>query len=243
MNTATETVEQTEAPTVEAEETKTEAPAEEKPAKAPKVDPTKNCLCSSYEITDTKDESGESTFTTGCEQTTKRTFAQGHDARLVSFLVDGHFDGYTLRQAQGDGTFVTYASPVEAVAGVSEPLRLKAEKAVANRSERDAKKAKAVADREAAKAAKKAEKEKKAAEAKAAKEAAKNAPKDDKAKVVEGSQEGDAVPVDLTEGTHTIKVGRRTFENAVIDGDGTARYLDGEGNEQTVVQDGYRLIK
>lgn len=210
----------------------TEAPAEEKAA--PKGKQPHDCLCQSYEVADPKD--ADSVFTTGCEQTTKSVFAQGHDARLVSFLVDGHFDGYQLRQII-DGKTTVYAVPADAVAHVSEPLRLKAEKATDNRTARDKAKADAKEAREAKKAEAKAAKEKAAAEKAAAKEA--NAPKATGAEVVAGSTEGDQTP--LAEGEVKIKVGRWEY-NATIDDEGNAHYVDGSGEEQVRAPGVFQLL-
>lgn len=216
-----------------------EAAPEAKPEKPAKVDPTKPCYCSFWEVYDPQDE--ESVFTTGCAQTTKRQFAQGHDARLVSFLVDGHFDGYAIRFVK-DATSTGYDGPVSAAATASAALKDKAEKAVANRkTKQDAKEAKA-AEREAAKKAK-AEEKAKLAEAKAAEKAAKAAaPKDDKARVVEGSQEGDR-PVEGARTDARIKVGRYTYENVEIDAEGNATFVhEKTGETQVVPRDGYRLL-
>ncbi len=224
----------------------TEAPAaEETQAKPVKVDPAKPCFCSPWEIVDTKDETGESVFTTGCDLTTKRTFAQGHDAKFVSFLVDGHFDGYTIQRIEG-GAPVVYSDPVAAAALASDKLKEKAERAVANRQERinsakargearDQARAEKRAAAEAEKARKAAEKQA-AAEAKKAEKAA--APKDVAAQVVPGSQEGDAP----ASGLARIKVGRREYD-AVIEEDGSAKYNDEKtGEERTIERDGYRLL-
>lgn len=210
----------------------TEAPAEEKAA--PKGKQPHDCLCQSYEVADPKD--ADSVFTTGCEQTTKSVFAQGHDARLVSFLVDGHFDGYQLRQIV-DGKTTVYAVPADAVAHVSAPLKAKAEKATDNRTARNQAKADAAADREKKKAEKKAAKEKAAAEKAAAKEA--NAPKATGAEVVAGSTEGDQTP--LAEGEVKIKVGRWEY-NATIDDEGNAHYVDGSGEEQVRAPGVFQLL-
>lgn len=228
--------------------TDTTAP-EAAPETAPKVDKNvaKPCFCGYFEVgnfdPDVKDEDAE-IFTTGCSQTTKRTFAQGHDARLISFLVDGYFDGYDLRLVE-NGVAVTFGTPAEAAARASDALRIKAEKATETRSikkaaidqrkqEREAKK---VATAEA-KAAAKVEREAKAEQAKADKEAAKAAKP--QAEVVAGSQEGDAP--ELPEGVTKIKVGRWEY-NAFIDADtGAATFVDGKGDEQTVERDGYRLL-
>lgn len=232
---ATETVEPG---TTEEQAAEVEAmtPAEAKPEKAPKVDPTKPCFCSFFEVTDTKDESGDSTFTTGCEQTTKRQFAQGHDARLVSFLVDYWLDDYSIRMIK-DGVAQSFATPADAAALASDKLRDKAAAATENGVAKiKAKKAKAD-EREAAKAEKAKVKEAAAQAKKEKADAAASAPKDVPVTVVEGSQEGDGPA-----GVVRIKVGRKEYD-ATVDGEGTARFLDEKtGEEQVIERDGYRLL-
>lgn len=215
--------------------TDTEAPAEKAPKK---IKEKHDCLCASFEVVDPQDPQN-SIFSTGCDQQTYGTFAQGHDARLVSFLVDGIKDGYYIQQLK-DGQPVRFNTPAEAVAQASDALRGKAEKATENmraklaaKQELASKKAEAKANREALAAKKKAEKEA-AAAAKA------KGPKQTGAEVVAGSGEGDGTP--LAEGQVKIKVGRFEY-NAMVDEDGTATYVDGAGATQTVERDGYRLLE
>lgn len=213
----------------------------EKPAAEPKPDPTHACLCSTYELVDRKDP--DTVFSTGCNQTTKSTFAQGHDARLVSFLVEGHMDGYQIRQLVG-GRYVVRDTPADAAGIASDKLRAKAEAATQNAADRQAVKTEKAAVRQAARDAKakeKAEKEAAAAAKKAEAAAAKTAnPKAVGAEVVAGSAEGDQTPLD--EGQIKIKVGRWEY-NATIDDEGNATYVDGAGATQIVERDGYRLLE
>lgn len=205
--------------------------------KAPKVDPTHACLCSTYELVDRKDP--DSLFSTGCSQTTKSQFAQGHDAKLVSFLVEGFMDGYAIRQLV-DGKYVSRVTPEEAARVASTKLGDKAAAATQNATDRQAVKDARAKEREAAKA-KKAE-EKAARDAKKAEEKATkaNEPKAVGAEVIAGSSEGDqSTPA---EGQVKIKVGRWEY-NATIDGEGNASYVDGSGAAQTVERDGYRLLE
>jgi hypothetical protein len=211
------------------------APAEETKVV---VDPSHPCLCQYFEVFDPKD--GESVFTTGCTQKTKATFAQGHDARLVSFLVEGKGDGYEIRFVK-DGVSTGYGTPAEAVANVSNALQGKAEKAWANKQDKTT----AVAQRKAARDRLKADKAAKKAEADAAK-AAKKAeakaagPQANGAEVVAGSAEGEQA--NLQPGQAIIKVGRWEYV-ANITGDGTAIYTDGKGKEETRERDGYQLLR
>jgi hypothetical protein len=231
--TDTDTTVQEQSP-ADPEGTNVEKPAEQAPA--PKPDPSHPCACGFYEVYNPKSE--EEVFTTGCVQATKATFAQGHDARLVSFLVEGKGDGYEIRHVK-DGVSTTYGTPGEAVADVSNKLQGKAEKAWENKqakltgaaerkAARDELKAKKLADKEAAAKAK--------ADAKAAKD---NAPKATGAEVVAGSTEGDQT--ELAEGQARIKVGRWEYV-ADVDEDGVATYTDGAGAVQTRERDGYQLL-
>jgi hypothetical protein len=220
----------------------TNAPAEAQAEKTPKPAPAKHaCACQFYEVYKPGDE--DQVFTTGCTQDTGSVFAQGHDARLVSFLVDGKADGYEIRHVK-DGVSTSYATPAESVADISNALQGKAEKAWENRqarlsgaaerkAARDALKAKKAADREAAKQAK-------AAAAEAKKAEAKSTPKAVGVEVVAGSSEGDQT--ELQPGQAIIKVGKFEYL-ADVDADGNAAYTDGSGAEQARERDGYQLLR
>ncbi len=97
-----------------------------KPARTPKVKPEPHrCLCASFELANLATlgkGADEERFATGCQATTASTFAQGHDARLVSFLVSGHLDGYAIRQATPEGTFVVHTTPEDAAKVASPAL-------------------------------------------------------------------------------------------------------------------------
>lgn len=209
----------------------------DKPAKEPK-NVLKPCLCSTYEVghfDETEGTADETIYTTDCKAQTKRQFAQGHDARLVSFLVDGFFDGYDIRQVVS-GVARTFDSPQSAALVASEALGVKAEKATANRGER-------IKAKEAKTAERLAKQEQRKQEA-ADKLAAKQADKDAKA-ATKASAPKD-VPVNVVsdpapEGQVKIKVGRWEY-NATIDGEGTASFTDGKGEPQTVERDGYRIL-
>lgn len=226
------------------EKTEETAPAEQPAAQkepAPKAQPHA-CLCGFYEVVGaTEDE----VFSTGCAQTTMRMFAQGHDARLVSFLVDGFFDGYKLQMVEG-GVTKTYNTPAEAAARASDSLSAKALKATASRqlkvsgaderkAARDALKERKATEKAIKDAAKAAEK----AAAAEAKKTETKAPQKAGAEVIAGSAEGDSTP--LAEDQVKIKVGRWEY-NAEIDGDGVATFLDGKGDIQRIERDGYRIL-
>jgi hypothetical protein len=113
----------------------------------------KPCTCSLFEVGEEFETDGQpdrSIFTTNCDRKTNNRFAQGHDAKLVGFLVRAHLDGQTIWQQDG-GILITFGGPVEAAGAVSASLAAKAEKMLATA----AKKAEAKAVREAAKTAKK----------------------------------------------------------------------------------------
>jgi hypothetical protein len=212
------------------------------PAEKPvKVDPTKDCLCGNFEVFDPKDE--DSVFNTGCNQTTKRQFAQGHDARLVSFLVGGVADGYSLRMVK-DGVSQSFATPEDAARTASEALAQKAKLATENMQAKSAAKESKAAERATAKQAKAAEKAealrlKAEAKERAAAEKAEAKAAKPQAEVAAGSGEGDGVPT--PEGQTKIKVGRWEY-NAVVDADGVAHFTDGKGDEQSIERDGYRVL-
>lgn len=208
--------------------------AEMKPAEA-SAPIERDCACQTFELVG-KDDPDE-VFKTDCGRTTKSVFAQGHDARLVSFLVDGYMDGYALRRVV-NSTASSYATPADAAGTVSEALRNKAATATVNAQAKAAAKAAKAKERADAKQAKQAEKAKAAAD-KAAKKAEKAGPKATGAEVVAGSAEGDTTP--LADGQTKIKVGRWEY-NATIDEDGNATYTDGSGEEHVIERDGYRVL-
>lgn len=83
--------------------TETTAPANEATA----------CACSRFDaldpeqLTDANLESGDyDVWTTGCTQTTRNTFAPGHDAKLKSFLIKHSVEGHEVRELVG-GTAVS----------------------------------------------------------------------------------------------------------------------------------------
>lgn len=219
------------------------APAEEKPAKAKKVVEERECKCRVFRLIDPKDAATE--FDTECTQTTRSTFAQGHDARLVSFLVQGQLDGYTAVRIDGDeGARVQFENAGHAAASISEKLGAKADNALKNAADRETAKELAKAESAARREAKKAETAAKNAAKKAEKA---NAPKEVKAKVVEGSQTGDAKrgpsrPTEVVEGESevTIKVGRT--EIPALSNGTEVRWIDANGKEQRRPVDTVRIL-
>jgi hypothetical protein len=216
------------------------APTETTPApKPPKpVVQPHPCLCQTFELFGTETVNGEPeevTYQSECGLNTKGTFAQGHDARLVSFLVDGHRDGYSIRQTV-NGNATKFDTPAQAVASISEALRNKAEKATANMKSKQQAKQDAAKEREAKKAARQAEK----AQAAAAKET-KKAEAKNTGEVVAGSTTGDVAP--LAEGQVRIKAGRWEYV-ATKNADGGVTFVDGKGETQVRAEgDGYTVLE
>lgn len=230
------------------------------PEKAPKVvkQPVP-CACSRFLLADErelKEDEEPPLFDTECKSTTMSTFAQGHDARLVSFLVQGEFDGLTALEDRG-GVRLRYDSAAHAAGSISEALAGKADAAIirlhAAQKIKEGKLAARVAVREA-KAAEKLQakqvREANAAAAKAAKEADKPvksaAPKKVAAKVVDGSQEGGDGPAD---GFIKIKVGRGEYDaiaSEVDNGEGGTKtvytYRNLQGEEETRDADTVRVL-
>jgi hypothetical protein len=212
-----------------------EAPAE-KPAKA-KKEPVP-CACRQFTVGEKPDGASDEeqpAWTTECDGTTQRLFRQGHDAKLVSFLVSAELDGYSI-WAETGGVRRTFPGAAEACGSISEALKEKAARALENQRQRDAVKLAKANEREAARLAKadekakaKAEKDAEKAAAKAAKDAAKPAkakatdvppvaPREVPVAVVPGSDDGEVIgdtqPTELEEGEEvvTIKVGRNEIQ-------------------------------
>jgi hypothetical protein len=158
---------------------------------------TTACACRSFEFGSyDPDTEQDDTYTTGCKQTTTRVFAQGHDAKLVGFLVRAQLAGEEISRI--DGGRVSFADAVTAANTISEPLALKAQAQLDAAKARIAKKA----AREAAKAARKS------AKAAAPAAPAKPEPTTRQARIKVGRWEYDAtIDIATGEATHTRKLG------------------------------------
>lgn len=123
-----------------------------------------NCKCRDFwaEFDVATDENGaqvsERRETTGCERQTNRLFAQGHDAKLVSFLVKWEIEGgeiyYGRMTSERIGTDATGAARTisEALEGKTERALVKAmDKAIARLDRQTRRKAKADTSVEVAK--------------------------------------------------------------------------------------------
>jgi hypothetical protein len=220
------------------------APEQETPAPKPprvkKIVEERDCLCRVFRLIDLLDKDTE--FDTECESTTKSVFAQGHDAKLVSWLVKGQSDGYTPVRIDGEeGARIQYENAGHAAASVSEALGAKADIALQNAAERETAKALAKVESAKRREEKKAET---AARKVAEKAAAAAAPRPVKVKVVPGSDtkrqpqrpsdpRDNEVPIE-------IKVGR-TEISALSDGT-DVRWIDSKGKEQTRPLDTVRVL-
>jgi hypothetical protein len=196
-------------------DTATEAvEAEAKPARVKKVVEPTACACQSYTGKDAKGE----TLSTGCTESTVRTFRPGHDAKLKSMLIQIGAAGNTVTKKADDGS-VSEMDPLHAaeefgfrglVEKSIEGARAKEAARQAKADEREAKKR----EREEAKAKAKADREAKAAAKKAHAAAVEQAAEDRK------GQPGPA----------TAKVGRNKFDGEIL-ADGTFKYSDSKGEE------------
>ncbi len=117
---------------------------------------TTRCNCSTWEFGSygpTGDASDYDSYTTNCVETTARTFAMGHDAKLVGFMVRAEMAGEDISRDQG-GMRVTYSGAVQAAATISEALAAKAQAQLDAAKARIAKKAAREATKTARKSAK-----------------------------------------------------------------------------------------
>jgi hypothetical protein len=82
------------------------------------------CECSNWDFD--LDVDRDDDYNTGCKATTIRVFAQGHDAKLVGFMVRAELAGHEISRRSG-GMLVTYGGAVDAASKISEALAAKAE--------------------------------------------------------------------------------------------------------------------
>jgi hypothetical protein len=155
------------------------------------------CACRSFEFGSyDPDTEQDDTYTTECAQTTTRVFAQGHDAKLVGFLVRAELAGEEISLI--DGGMRTSFGAVTAARAISEALAAKAQ---AQLDAAKARLAKAAA-REASKTARKS------AKAAAPKPEAKPEPTTRDAKIKVGRWTYDATIDTATgEATYSKKLG------------------------------------
>jgi hypothetical protein len=115
------------------------------------------CYCQNFEFgTYDPETEQDDTYTTGCTQSTARVFAQGHDAKLVGFLVRAELAGEEISLVEG-GMRTSFAGAVRAAGRVSDALALKAQAQLDAARARIAKAAAREATKTARKSAKAAE--------------------------------------------------------------------------------------
>jgi hypothetical protein len=85
------------------------------------------CTCRAFEfgIADA-DIERDSTYTTGCIESTHSKFAMGHDAKLVGFMVRAELAGEEIYRIDG-GMRITFAGAAQAAQTISDALALKAQ--------------------------------------------------------------------------------------------------------------------
>lgn len=120
---------------------------------------TVNCECQTWSFGNYGEDGSAESFEdygTGCTQTTTKVFAQGHDAKLVGFLVRAELADEEIGKVEG-GMRMTYQNAVHAAGTISEALAAKAQAQLDAVRARLAKKAASEAKKTARKSAKKAE--------------------------------------------------------------------------------------
>lgn len=98
--------------------------------KAPRNRSLKTCACANFYAIETID-GDQRIYGTGCVRQTNLIFAQGHDAKLVSFLVKADLSSDEIRW-NNNGVDHLQAGAAEAAAMVSSALAAKAERALVN---------------------------------------------------------------------------------------------------------------
>lgn len=198
----------------------------------------KRCACSDFEVgitTDGPDGPGSepqvTIETTGCNRQTKLTFAQGHDAKLVSFLVKAELERKEIRWGRAGGTLISTDEAVGALRHISDALAIKAEKALVAALDKKV----ARETREQAKAKRRQEREAKSTKA---------MPREVPVRVIEPDPQvtQPLPPVESVGRSAKIKVGRWEYD-AVIDNEtGAASYSSKSGGFKTVKQGQYTEI-
>lgn len=228
------------------------------------------CKCSLYEaqigaqLTDENLANGNyDTFSTGCQATTKREFAPGHDAKLKSFLIEhGALDheikfGITIMTAEDAAKSYTFGYMiVEGIEKAKAKLAAKADRAAAKAAKKTAPKAERklaesagivkVADIVAAE-----EQAHELAEAKKVADRENSAEWDDAPQVAtvtepviledEGAMNAHAQEAREAAGLVKAKVGRWEHEGYVNE-DGSFTYAKRSGGTKTVAAGKYSLI-
>lgn len=175
---------------------------------------TVQCLCQSFEFGEFDGENEAAvSYDTNCSSTTTKVFAQGHDAKLVGYLVRAELAGEEIRIVDG-GVAITFAGPVDAALRVSEALAAKTQ---------------AQLDAALARVAKKA-----------AREAAKTARKS--AKAATKAEAPVAAPVKLAPIEALIKVGRWTYPAQIDRDTREASFKSKLGQAKTAADGTYTVL-
>lgn len=210
----------------------------------------KACKCRDFEahvMTDGGNPDDIEIVGTGCKAETNRLFAQGHDAKLVSFLVKWELDGLNIAYGRATGV-LTHTDAVGAAGTVSEALAVKAQNALNKATEK-----------EIARKARQDTKARKAAEVKPPRQVAarvvskpeqvaseiKNRQVDELVEAMTAPL-ADAPIVAATEEAPQIrqakiKVGRWTYD-AEIDSTDQARYTTKQGEVKILPAGGYSIV-
>lgn len=116
------------------------------------------CFCQAFEFgTFDPNTEQDDTYTTECTQSTHNTFAQGHDAKLVGFLVRAELGGDEISLTDG-GVRIGLSGAVGAARKVSDALAAKTQAQLDAAKARLAKKASAAAAKQAKRSGTKAAK-------------------------------------------------------------------------------------
>jgi hypothetical protein len=169
----------------------------------------KPCECSKWEFGQFEPNT-DTDYNTQCTEQTKRSFAMGHDAKLVGFLVRAELAGDEIRVNNG-GVVHSFQGAVHAAASVSEALAAKAQAQLDAARARIARKA----AREAAKTARKSAKQ--AMDTLVDRQAA--------------HEVAEAKKAQPTHRHATIKVGRWTYRAAIEVATGDLIYTNKKGED------------
>lgn len=205
------------------------------------------CACSNFEAhvapttgnVETDIAEDITILTTNCPRQTHNTFAQGHDAKLVSFLVQWDLAGYEIHSGRNSGVLRSHDSAETAGYAISAALGEKAARAI------ESAQAKALRKevREAEKAERRANKPARVKKADSVIAQLANADEDPHT-----ADELESLATELDEvieeaaatKTTQVKVGR-WFYDATIDEAGNATYTNSAGSQITVEQGKYTI--
>jgi hypothetical protein len=205
----------------------------------------KDCECSKWEIghTQDSDESGTGQpewfgIGTGCNATTRRDFAPGHDAKLKSLLIQAGVDGHSEIRKDNGGVAHIFGDAVQAASqyGFAHMVQKGIEIGIAKKAAKKDKPArKTPADRKV-KGADRAAKLQEKLESKGKTVA----PAGDMPREVPVTVVAPAVQEPTTPGLVQVKIGRWIYD-AKIEG-GNAYYTDKKGNDKVALDGVFTLV-